>query len=99
MKKGEKMNRGCNYVVAGSIYVVEALKDQGIARWDYPLRCLHRRLNNNFRSFLAQSGRASGAPASGASAEEREKIKQRKTQECVNKVMEMSCFGPSTTRF
>ncbi|KAL5082135.1 hypothetical protein RYX36_010556, partial [Vicia faba] len=39
------------WVAAGSVAVVEALKDQGICRWNHTLKSLQNHLKNNVRSF------------------------------------------------
>ncbi|KMS98370.1 hypothetical protein BVRB_4g093260 [Beta vulgaris subsp. vulgaris] len=89
-----------SYIVAASIATVEALKDQGFARWNYPLRSLHRRLKTDLRSKFSQSSKA--ASSSSTASEVGSEITKRtinKTEMNIKKVMEIDCFGPSTIRF
>ena len=39
------------WMVATSIAVVEALKDQGVCKWNYPLRSLHQHAKNIIKSY------------------------------------------------
>uniref|UniRef100_A0A803MH48 Uncharacterized protein n=1 Tax=Chenopodium quinoa TaxID=63459 RepID=A0A803MH48_CHEQI len=90
-----------SYVAAASIATVEALKDQGFARWNYPLRLLHNRLKTNLLSSIPQSSKAaassSAASEMGSKISKKEKMKQ--TEMKIKRVMEIDCFGPSTVRF
>ncbi|GLU23461.1 hypothetical protein SLE2022_394620 [Rubroshorea leprosula] len=81
------------WAVAAAIGTVEALKDQGICRWNYTFRSLHQRAKNNSRSF-SQSRALSSSPTSSGSVPEIEK-----SEKTMRKVMDLSCWGPSTVRF
>ncbi|GKC82072.1 wound-responsive family protein [Tanacetum coccineum] len=37
-------------IVAGTVGLVEALKDQGFARWNYTIRTIHHHAKSNIRS-------------------------------------------------
>ncbi|MBA0550089.1 hypothetical protein Golob_021066, partial [Gossypium lobatum] len=39
------------WIVAATIGAVEALKDQGICRWNYTITSLHQHARTNIRSF------------------------------------------------
>ncbi|GAA0174817.1 hypothetical protein LIER_28127 [Lithospermum erythrorhizon] len=84
------------WIVAASIGAVEALKDQGIARWNYPLRALQQSLKSKiFASYQSQR-----IPLSQSIVSSQTKIQNmRKTDISVKKAMELSCWGPSTVRF
>lgn len=82
---------GRSWMVAASIGAVEALKDQGICRWNYPLRLLQQHAKNNIcqvKKFSAQS-----ASAISSRMENHEKLKQ--SEESLRKVMYLSCWGPN----
>ncbi|KAJ7948583.1 Wound-responsive family protein [Quillaja saponaria] len=81
------------WVVAASIGAVEALKDQlGVCRWNYAMRSLQQHAKNNIRSY-SQAKKLS-APSSAAINQ----VKRSK-EESMKKVMDLSCWGPNTTRF
>ncbi|XVF78042.1 hypothetical protein PTKIN_Ptkin14bG0096500 [Pterospermum kingtungense] len=89
------------WVVAATIGAVEALKDQGICRWNYTIRSLHQHAKNNIRSFT-QAKIISSSSSSSAAAAVSDKLreeKRRKAEEKMKKVMDLSCWGPSTVRF
>ncbi|KNA24892.1 hypothetical protein SOVF_011370 [Spinacia oleracea] len=86
-----------SYIVAASIATVEALKDQGYARWNYPLRSLHHRVKTNLRSSFSKTAASSSASEMGSEISKRAMMK--KTEMKIKKVMEIDCFGPSTIRF
>lgn len=88
--------KGSAWIVAASIGAVEALKDQGFARWNYALRSLHHYAKTNLPASNTSARRFSTAPAASAAAISGEKF--RKTEESLNKVMGLS-WGPSTVRF
>ncbi|XP_078437481.1 uncharacterized protein LOC144708061 [Wolffia australiana] len=76
-----------SWVVAASMSLVEALKDQGICRWNSSLRSVHREAKSSFGSLcmakrlpVVADGRA-------------EKVKQE--EESLRTVMYLSCWGPN----
>jgi hypothetical protein len=78
-------------MVAASIGAVEALKDQGICRWNYPLRSLQQHAKNNIRSYCQAKKLAS--QSSSATSDHDQKLKQ--SEESLRKVMYLSCWGPN----
>ncbi|TXG67158.1 hypothetical protein EZV62_008433 [Acer yangbiense] len=89
------------WIVAASIGAVEALKDQGICRWNYTMRSLHQHAKNNLRS-VSQAKNVSSASSSSSRKGFEENIgcdKRKKTEDSIKKVMDLSCWGPTTVRF
>ncbi|KAK1584081.1 hypothetical protein Q3G72_029633 [Acer saccharum] len=90
------------WIVAASIGAVEALKDQGICRWNYTMRSLHQHAKNNLRS-VSQAKNVSSASSSPSSRKGFEENigcdKTKKTEDSIKKVMDLSCWGPTTVRF
>ncbi|KAL6196442.1 hypothetical protein ACLB2K_032057 [Fragaria x ananassa] len=81
------------WIVATSIGAVEALKDQGVCRWNGVLRSLHQHAKNNIRSY-SQAMKHSASSSAVISNH----IKRSK-EEKLRKVMELNCWGPNTVRF
>ncbi|KNA24893.1 hypothetical protein SOVF_011380 [Spinacia oleracea] len=82
---------GIKWAVAASIAAVEALKDQGIARWNYPIRCVHQHLKNNMRSY-SQAKKLSANSSALVSKKIRDE-KLKKSEESLRTVMYLSCWG------
>ncbi|KAJ0740023.1 hypothetical protein Hanom_Chr12g01177711 [Helianthus anomalus] len=76
------------WMVAGTVGLVEALKDQGFARWNYTIRAIHHHAKANLRS-LSQTKKLS-SPAAMASSRGIEQ-----SEESLRKVMYLSCWGPN----
>lgn len=84
--------------MASSIGAVETLKDQlGICRWNYVLRSLHQHLKNNTTSYTEAKDKLFSTSSSAVVS--KSKVKKRTKEDCMAKVMELSCWGPNTTRF
>lgn len=77
--------------VGASVGSVEALKDQGFCRWNYPLRFFAQRTKNNMRSY-SQAKKLSTSSSSSLIARS-DKAKQ--SEESLRKVMYLSCWGPN----
>ncbi|MBA0849300.1 hypothetical protein Goshw_014157, partial [Gossypium schwendimanii] len=83
------------WIVAATIGAVEALKDQGICRWNYTIRSLHQHAKNNIRSSSLFSSSSSSSSAAAVSNKLREE-KMRKAEQTMKKVMDLNCWGPNT---
>ncbi|KAI3673754.1 hypothetical protein L6452_39884 [Arctium lappa] len=84
------------WLVVASIGAVEALKDQGVARWNGPLKALHQRAKTNILASLNKSvADRSTRSLIVASESASRKCRSKKTKaESMKKVMDMNCFGP-----
>ncbi|KAH7662323.1 hypothetical protein IHE45_15G127100 [Dioscorea alata] len=84
-----------SWMVAMSVGAVEALKDQGICRWNYAFRSLHQSAKNNMRSF-SQTRRMSSSSSSCLENMKAEQVDQKakQSEESLRKVMYLSSWGP-----
>jgi len=78
--------------VAASVGVVEALKDQGICRWNHALRSAQHHLKTHVGSF-SQAKRLSSTSSMVSTRLKEESTKQ--SEESLRKVMYLSCWGPN----
>ncbi|KAL4282091.1 hypothetical protein GQ457_03G006180 [Hibiscus cannabinus] len=78
------------WVVAASVGAVEALKDQGVCRWNYVVRSAVQHAKSHVRS-VSQANTLSAAISRGLSGDG----KSRETEESLRKVMYLSCWGPN----
>jgi hypothetical protein len=83
------------WVVAGSIGAVEALKDQGLCRWNYALRVLQQHAKNNLRSYSTQVHKLSGPTSVAISSSKTREETLKQSEESLRKVMYLSCWGPN----
>ncbi|XP_057972383.1 uncharacterized protein LOC131160581 [Malania oleifera] len=81
------------WIAAASIGAVEALKDQGICRWNYALRSLQQHAKSNMRSYI-HAKRLSAPSSSMVSSKMREE-QMKQSEESFRKVMYLSCWGPN----
>ncbi|XP_010437747.1 PREDICTED: uncharacterized protein LOC104721460 [Camelina sativa] len=90
------MNAGkqASWAVATAIAAVEVLKDQGVARWNYPLRLLHKEAMARVRTITVPS-RPSPSPSSSSA----KPMTTTPFEKSFEKAMGLSCFGPTTVRF
>ncbi|KAL0306464.1 UNVERIFIED_CONTAM: hypothetical protein Scaly_1228300 [Sesamum calycinum] len=99
--------RAAAWIVAGSIGAVEALKDQGVCRWNYVLRSIQQHAKNRVQSYYhthvvhhpKPSSSSSSAGGMVAQRMMRDFEKVQKTEKSLNRVMDLSCWGPTTVRF
>ncbi|XP_039035944.1 uncharacterized protein LOC120172565 isoform X3 [Hibiscus syriacus] len=78
------------WIVAASIGAVEALKHQGICRWNYTLRSAVQHAKNHLRS-ASQAKTLSAAISKGLCRDD----KSKQSEESLRKVMYLSCWGPN----
>ncbi|XP_070037482.1 uncharacterized protein [Nicotiana tomentosiformis] len=78
------------WIVAASVGAVEALKDQGFCRWNYPLRSFAQHAKNNMRSY-SQAKKLSTSSSSLIARSD----KAKQSEESLRKVMYLSCWGPN----
>ena len=82
------------WVVAASVGLVEALKDQGFCRWNYTIRSMQQHAKTNLRTFSQARKLSSSSSAMVSSKVRDEKAKQ--SEESLRKVMYLSCWGPNS---
>ena len=80
-----------SWIVATSIGVVEALKDQGVCRWNFGLRSIQQHTKANLRSY----SQAKKIPASQYSNNKLKDEKLKQSEESLRTVMYLSCWGPN----
>ncbi|KAL2328278.1 hypothetical protein Fmac_021705 [Flemingia macrophylla] len=82
--------------VAASVGVVEALKDQGICRWNHALRSVQQHLKSHVGSFSQAKKISSSSSSSSAMLSTRLKNeKAKQSEESFRTVMYLSCWGPN----
>ncbi|CAK8536483.1 unnamed protein product [Lathyrus sativus] len=82
------------WAAAASVAVVEALKDQGICRWNHTLKSLQNHVKNNVRSY-SQAQKLSSSSSSAMVSTNRQKRKAKQSEESLRTVMYLSCWGPN----
>ncbi|KAJ1395877.1 hypothetical protein SESBI_33047 [Sesbania bispinosa] len=85
--------RAWTWTVAASVGVVEALKDQGICRWNCVIRSAQQHAKHNVR-YLSQSKKLSSQSSAMASGKLRDE-KAKQSEESLRTVMYLSCWGPN----
>uniref|UniRef100_A0A7N0TE72 Wound-responsive family protein n=1 Tax=Kalanchoe fedtschenkoi TaxID=63787 RepID=A0A7N0TE72_KALFE len=79
------------WIVAATVGAVEAMKDQGFARWNHTIRSLHQHGKNNLRTYAQAKNKMSSTAANRAATQD----KARQAEESLRKVMFLSCWGPN----
>ncbi|MBA0754482.1 hypothetical protein Gogos_021406 [Gossypium gossypioides] len=79
------------WIVAASIGAVEALKDQGICRWNYTVRSVVQHAKNHVRS----ASQAKNLSSQSSAAISRGLNKSKQSEESLRTVMYLSCWGPN----
>ncbi|KAJ9153648.1 hypothetical protein P3X46_027067 [Hevea brasiliensis] len=88
------------WLIAASIGVVEAMKDQGLCRWNYALRSFQHHAKTNIRSYsqamkLSEPSSSSSSSSSALLSKKPRDDKIRKSEESLRTVMYLSCWGPN----
>ncbi|TMX01187.1 hypothetical protein EJD97_024985 [Solanum chilense] len=68
---------------------VEALKEQGVSRWNSTIITINQHVKNNIKSF-SQAKKISSQSSSMASSNS----KAKQSEESFRKVMYLTCWGP-----
>ncbi|XP_027172922.1 uncharacterized protein LOC113772520 [Coffea eugenioides] len=82
------------WIAAVSVGAVEAMKDQGLNRWNHTMRSVHQLAKNNLRS-LSQTKQLSSSALASSSSKAKDQEKLKKSEESLRKVMYLSCWGPN----
>ncbi|XP_022930885.1 uncharacterized protein LOC111437236 isoform X1 [Cucurbita moschata] len=77
------------WVVAASVGLVEALKDQGVCRWNHTIRSVQQYAKSHVRS--ASQVKKLSSPSSPAVSDQ----KWKQSEESLRTVMFLSCWGPN----
>ncbi|PQM33585.1 uncharacterized protein Pyn_21514 [Prunus yedoensis var. nudiflora] len=80
------------WMVAASVGVVEALKDQGICRWNYTMRLMQQHAKSQLGSFSQANKLSSSSSALVSSKLRDEKVKQ--SEESLRQVMYLAAGDP-----
>ncbi|CAL5200446.1 unnamed protein product [Lathyrus oleraceus] len=83
------------WTVAASVGVVEALKDQGLCRWNYGLRLAQHTVKNHLRS-LSQAKKLSSSNSYAMVPNGLKEEEARQSEESLRTVMYLSCWGPNS---
>ncbi|KAH7662325.1 hypothetical protein IHE45_15G127300 [Dioscorea alata] len=83
-----------SWMVAVSVGAVEALKDQGICRWNYAFRSFHQRAKNNMGSFSQAKRISSSSSFLNTGKTEEVDLKAKQSEQSLRKVMYLSSWGP-----
>ncbi|KAH0656291.1 hypothetical protein KY285_031173 [Solanum tuberosum] len=68
---------------------VEAVKDQGVSRWNCTIKAINQHAKNNIKSY-SQAKKISSQSSSMVSSNS----KAKQSEESLRKVMYLSCWGP-----
>ncbi|CAI0550086.1 unnamed protein product [Linum tenue] len=75
-----------------AVGAVEAMKDQGLCRWNYAIRSIHQHAKNKIRSSSISQQQASQGIGGARKMVEQEKA--TRAEESLKTVMYLSCWGP-----
>jgi len=84
------------WTVAASVGVVEALKDQGLCRWNCAIRSAQHHVKHHLRSLSQTKKMKISSSNSYAMVSSRLKEQEAKqSEESLRTVMYLSCWGPN----
>ncbi|KAJ1395878.1 hypothetical protein SESBI_33048 [Sesbania bispinosa] len=81
------------WLVAASVGSVEALKDQGICRWNHTLRQAQQHLKNHVRSLSQARNLSCSSSSALVSTKLKDDMKAKQAEESLRTVMYLSCWG------
>lgn len=84
------------WVVATSVGVVEAMKDQGYCRWNNAVRSVHQHAKTKLRSTACQATKLSAGPSSPAVSNDLRHDEVKKAEESLRTVMFLITWGPNS---
>jgi len=79
------------WIVAASVGVVEALKDQGVCRWNHTLKSAQHVIKSHVGSF----SQAKNLSFSSSMVSTSSRLKGKQSEESLRTVMYLSCWGPN----
>ncbi|PSS14447.1 Protein of unknown function wound-induced protein [Actinidia chinensis var. chinensis] len=83
------------WIVAVSVGLVEALKDQGFCRWNQTIRSVHQHAKNNLRSIISQANKQSSSSSNPLVSREMGKEEAKKAEESLRELIYLTCWGPN----
>ncbi|XP_068644567.1 uncharacterized protein [Aristolochia californica] len=83
------------WIAAASIGAVEALKDQGLARWNYAFRSLHQHAKKNLGASYTLARRLSSVESSSSAERTNGEANLKESEKSLRTVMYLSCWGPN----
>ncbi|KAH7861524.1 hypothetical protein Vadar_027367 [Vaccinium darrowii] len=81
------------WIVAASVGLVEALKDQGFCRWNYTIRSIHHHAKASLRSFPQANSKLSSPSSAAVSTSLREQKQAKQSEESLRKVLNKGIVG------
>ncbi|CAI0550085.1 unnamed protein product [Linum tenue] len=82
------------WMAAVAVGAVEAMKDQGLCRWNYAIRSIHQHAKNKIRQLSSTSTSTSASQGIGGARKMVEQEKATRAEESLKTVMYLSCWGP-----
>ncbi|CAI0550124.1 unnamed protein product [Linum tenue] len=82
------------WMAAVAVGAVEAMKDQGLCRWNYAIRSIHQHAKNKIRSSSISQQQLKPRQGIGGARKMVEQEKATRAEESLKTVMYLSCWGP-----